>query len=83
MSIAITYKAWAIAVVLTGSGTDGALGVLSIKEHGDMTIAQDKLTSEFFNLLEAAIAPRKVDLVLPLEAIASTLVHAVTSAAVA
>ncbi len=83
MSVATTYKSRAIAVVLTGSGSDGALGVLSIKKHGGMAISQDKSTSEFFNMPGAAIATGKVDLVLPLDAIASTLVHLVTSEAVA
>jgi len=83
MSVAATYKSRAIAVVLTGSGSDGALGVLSIKKHGGMAIAQDESTSEFFNMPGAAIATGKVDFVLPLEAIASTLVHLVTSAAAA
>ncbi|HAZ48362.1 MAG TPA: chemotaxis protein CheB [Cyanobacteria bacterium UBA11369] len=77
MSVASTYKSRAIAVVLTGKGSDGALGVLSIKKHGGMAIAQDESTSEFFNMPGAAIATGKVDLVLPLDAIASTLVHVV------
>ncbi|KAB8319005.1 chemotaxis protein CheB [Tolypothrix campylonemoides VB511288] len=83
MSVATTYKSRAIAVVLTGNGTDGTLGVLSIKKHGGMAIAQDESTSEFFSMPAAAIATGKVDFVLPLEAIASTLVHQVTSEAVA
>lgn len=83
MSMATTYKSRAIAVVLTGNGSDGALGVLAIKKHGGMVIAQDKATSEFFNMPKAAIATEKVDLVLPLEAIAPTLVHLAISAAVA
>lgn len=81
MSIAATYQSRAIAVVLTGKGSDGALGVLSIKEHGGMTIAQDESTSEFFNMPRAAIATGKVDQVLPLEAIAAMLTQLVTSEA--
>lgn len=79
MSIATTYKSRAIAVILTGSNSDGALGVLSIKKHGGIAIAQDELTSEFFDMPKAAIATGKVDLVLPLDAIASTLVNLVSS----
>lgn len=83
MSMAQTYKSRAIAVVLSGSNSDGALGVLSIKKHGGIVIAQDESTSEFFYMPKAAIATGKVDLVLPLDAIASTLVNLVTSEAVA
>lgn len=83
MSLAATYKSRAIAVVLTGNGADGALGVLSIKKHGGMAIAQDESTSEFFSMPGAAIATGNVDWVLPIEEIASTLVHLVTSEAAA
>lgn len=78
MSVATTYKSRAIGVVLTGKGSDGSLGVLSIKKHGGIAIAQDESTSEFFNMPGAAIATGKVDLVLPLDAISSTLVDLVT-----
>ena len=83
ISMATTYKSRAIAVVLTGSNSDGALGVLSIKKHGGIVIAQDEATSEFFTMPKTAIATGKVDLVLPIEAIASTLVNLVTLAAAA
>ncbi len=83
MSVANTYKSRAIAVVLTGKGSDGALGVLSIEKHGGIAIAQDEATSEFFSMPRAAIATGKVDLVLPVNAIASTLIQLVTSEAVA
>ena len=83
MSMATTYKSRAIAVVLTGSNCDGALGVLSIKKHGGIAIAQNEATSEFFYMPQAAIATGKVDWVLPLDEIASTLVDLVTSEAVA
>jgi two-component system, chemotaxis family, protein-glutamate methylesterase/glutaminase len=83
ISMASIYRSRAIAVVLTGCGSDGALGVLSIKKHGGLVIAQDKSTSEFFDMPEAAIATGRVDLVLPIDRIASSLIHLVTSAAVA
>lgn len=78
MSMATTYKSRAIAVVLTGNGSDGALGVLAVKKHGGIAIAQDEATSEFFKMPKAAIATGQVDWVLPVEAIASKLVDLVT-----
>ena len=83
MSMAVTYQSRAIAVVLTGKGSDGALGVVSIKKHGGIAIAQDESTSEFFDMPRAAIATQKVDRVLPISAIASMLVQLVTSEAAA
>lgn len=83
MSMAATYKSRAIAVVLSGSNCDGALGVLCIKKHGGIAIAQDEATCQFFKMPKAAIATGKVDWVLPLDDISSTLVNLVTSDAVA
>ena len=59
-------------------GTAGVLGVLAIKKHGGIAIAQDEATSECFDMPQSAINTGKVDLVLPLDAIASTLVNLVT-----
>ena len=82
MTMATNYQSRAIAVVLSGSNSDGALGVLSIKKYGGVTIAQDESTSKFFDMPGAAIATGRVDLVLPPDAIARALVHLVTSEAV-
>ncbi|MBW4470613.1 MAG: chemotaxis protein CheB [Stenomitos rutilans HA7619-LM2] len=79
MSMATVYKARSIAVVLTGNGSDGALGILCIKKHGGATIAQDQATSEFFGMPGAAIATGTVDWVLPLDAIADRLMHLIAA----
>jgi two-component system, chemotaxis family, protein-glutamate methylesterase/glutaminase len=67
----------AIAVVLTGFGSDGTDGVQSIKAGGGIVIAQDERTSEAFGMPGAAIKTGAVDYVLPLEEIAPTLVRLV------
>lgn len=72
-SVALSYKTRAIAVVLTGKDSDGALGVLSIKKYGGIVIAQDEATSECFSMPSAAIATGKVDMVLPLDMISQRL----------
>ena len=63
-----------IAVVLTGSGTDGAAGVTAVKAAGGVVIAQDKGTSDFFGMPQAAIGTGAVDFILPLDEIGRTLV---------
>lgn len=73
-SVAAIYKERAIAVMLTGTGSDGAMGVQAIKKMGGTVIAQDEKTSEFFGMPGAAVNTGNVDFVLPLDEIASALV---------
>lgn len=64
----------AIAVLLSGSGSDGALGMRAIKEHGGITIAQDE-SAQYRGMPSAPIATKSVDLVMPPEAIAQELIR--------
>ena len=72
-STAAAYRERAIAVVLSGSGKDGAMGVRAIKKMGGTVIVQDEKTSEFFGMPEAALQTGAVDFVLPLSEIAAAL----------
>lgn len=76
-SVAACCKDRAIAVVLTGGGSNGAAGVRLVKQLGGFVIAQDQATSYQFAMPRAAIATKCVDLVLPLSEIAPTLVRLV------
>ncbi|OWY66658.1 chemotaxis protein CheB [cyanobacterium TDX16] len=76
-SVAASFKQQAIAVVLTGTGSDGAMGARAIEEMGGTVIVQDYKTAEFGGMPEAAINTGVVDLVLPLNEIAPTLVELV------
>jgi two-component system, chemotaxis family, protein-glutamate methylesterase/glutaminase len=80
-SAAASYRERAIAVVLSGSGKDGAMGVTAIKKMGGTVIVQDESTSEFFGMPEAAQRTGMADFVLPLHEIAPALQTLVIGAA--
>jgi two-component system chemotaxis response regulator CheB len=74
-SVAASFGARAAAVVLTGTGRDGADGVTAIKRMGGRVVVQDEATSAYFGMPGAAIGTGDVDHVLPLGAIAGCLVE--------
>ena len=63
----------AIAVILSGSASDGALGVKAIKSEGGIVFAQDELSSGVYGMPHSAAATGMVDFVLPPEKIAAEL----------
>jgi two-component system chemotaxis response regulator CheB len=73
-SVAASFKDRAIAVVLTGTGSDGSMGVQAIKKMNGTVIVQDEPTSEFFGMPGAAIQTGSADFILPLGEIASALI---------
>jgi two-component system chemotaxis response regulator CheB len=74
-SVAHTFGPRAIAVVLSGAGSDGSDGVRVLKGMGGTVIAQDRPTSQSFGMPGAAIHTGCVDAVLPLGEIAPALVN--------
>jgi two-component system, chemotaxis family, protein-glutamate methylesterase/glutaminase len=72
-SIAHSFGPRSIAVILTGTGRDGAKGAQVVKQAGGIVIVQDEATSEFFGMPGAAIKAGLVDRILPLEDIAPAL----------
>ena len=72
-SLAGAYGARAIACVLTGSGSDGSMGVSAVKSRGGTVIAEDPESAEFKGMPEAAVGTGSVDFVLPLDEIATVI----------
>lgn len=73
-SLAAGQKSRAIAVILSGTGSDGALGVQAIAEEGGVVFVQDT-SAKFDGMPRSAIATGCVDFVLPPEAIGAELVR--------
>src|SRR5262249_45068721 len=78
-SVAASYKERAIAVVLSGTGSDGSMGVKAIKKMGGTVIVQDEKSSEFFGMPGAASQTGCVDFTLPLDEIPSALLTLVST----
>ncbi len=68
----------AVGVLLTGMGSDGAKGMLAMKESGAHTIAQDEETSVVFGMPKQAIQMGAVREILPIQNMPDGLVNAVT-----
>ncbi|MDY7103648.1 MAG: chemotaxis protein CheB [Actinomycetota bacterium] len=76
-SVAGTYGNGAIAVVLTGTGADGSMGVRAVDQRGGTVIVEDPETAEFSGMPSAAVETGAVDFVLPLDEIAGVVAQLV------
>ena len=74
-SLADSVQERAIGVILSGTASDGAVGVREIKAVGGITLAQDPATAKYDGMPRAAVATGAVDLVLPLDRLAEELVR--------
>src|ERR1700733_912755 len=72
-SLAEVHQNHAIGVVLSGTATDGTLGLKAIKEQGGITIAQELQTATYEGMPQSAIESGVVDFILPPEKIPQQL----------
>ena len=75
LSLASNHRAPCTAIVLSGTGIDGAAGAAAVKRAGGRVLAQDEATSQYFGMPGAAILAGGVDEVLPLDAIAPAVLQ--------
>lgn len=74
-SVAKVYGARALAVILTGMGNDGSVGVKKIKEAGGGVIAEAEGSAVVFGMPREAIATGVVDRILELDNIAVGIIE--------
>lgn len=68
-SVAVTAGAGAVGVLLTGMGSDGAQGMLKMRQAGARTIAQDEATCVVYGMPREAVELGAAEQVLPLSMI--------------
>jgi two-component system chemotaxis response regulator CheB len=68
--------AYALSVILTGMGSDGALGMKNLKAKGAHTIVQDEATCVVYGMPHAAVQLGGVDEQLPLDRIPEAMLRA-------
>ena len=71
---------FAVGVILTGMGGDGAKGLLRMKDAGAYTIAQDEASCVVFGMPKEAIKLGAAETVRPLNDIAAHILNHVTRA---
>jgi two-component system chemotaxis response regulator CheB len=74
-SVAETAGSRAVGVLLTGMGTDGARGLLKMKQAGARTIAQDETTSVVFGMPREAIRLGAAEEIAPLQRIPAVILR--------
>src|SRR5271166_286523 len=72
-SLAEDRQSAAIGVILSGTGSDGTLGMEEIKAAGGITFAQDESSAKYPGMPQSAARSGCIDLVLPPDQIAREL----------
>ena len=74
-SVAQDQRQNAVGIILSGTGTDGTLGLKAIKEHGGLTIVQRPETAKFDGMPRSAAESGFADFILPIEEIPARVVE--------
>lgn len=74
-SLADAHRARAISIILSGMGSDGAMGIARIKEQNGINIVQDPLDAEYDEMPRNALATGFVDIVLSVERMPARLIE--------
>ena len=76
VSLAENHNECAVGIVLSGVGSDGSLGLGTIKERGGVTMAQAEFdSSPMSGMPHSAVATGLIDFVLPVEAMPAKLIE--------
>lgn len=73
-SLAEVHQSLAVGIVLTGTGTDGTIGLKAIKKYGGLTFAQLVSSAYAEGMPGSAVDANVVDFILPVEEIPNKLI---------
>lgn len=73
-SLSEDQKEKAIGIIVSGTASDGTLGIKAIKGEGGMVMAQDPDTAKYDGMPRSAIGTGLVDFILPVERMPKTLI---------
>ena len=74
-SVARTYGARSMGIVLTGMGADGAKAMKEMRDAGSYNYAQDEASCVVFGMPREAIARGAIDEILPLSQLGSGILR--------
>lgn len=80
-SAAVAYRSRVIAVLVSGSQSDGVLGLVAVKRCGGVTIVQEPSEASHGELPDQALTKAEIDYVVPAAEIAALLVRLCSSEA--
>lgn len=81
-SVAAAARSKAVGVILTGMGSDGAVGLLDIRQSGGFTLAQDESSSVIYGMPRAAVQMGAVHVTAPLNKLSTEILKAKVKTAV-
>ena len=81
-SLAEAHEERAIGIILSGTGSNGTLGVKALKGAGGVTLAQMPETAQYNGMPRSAVATGLVDFVIPIEEMPEILIRYVKHAVV-
>jgi two-component system CheB/CheR fusion protein len=74
-TLAATHDGHSVGIILTGTGSDGTLGIKDIKAKGGLIIVQDPNDAEYDGMPQSAIATGVADLILPVGEISEAILR--------
>ncbi|RCW69837.1 CheR family methyltransferase [Saliterribacillus persicus] len=74
-SLATDQEENAVGIILSGTGSDGTVGLKAIKEKSGLVIAEDQKSAKFDGMPRSAISTGLVDYILAAKDMAEELVH--------